>query len=202
MIGNAGVSDYDDKYIKDNRMVLDVVRFNNFATREKIRHTEYSYECDILFSTLDLRSAQDTPRDIVIGIPFPFKAERNKLIIERDYSNSNAWMVDPYSNMDMNKELETKSLGFEHPFPSVGFTALWHMRNWNLPMYVCGFNWYNEGNKFQGWDISKRNYPSNWNHNYCREILWIHDNLLNKLNIKFSPECERLLILANRLSKR
>lgn len=201
VIGNSGVTKQDQLYLEQNRNDIDIVRFNNYATRSNITHTNPVNECDILFSTLDLHSGSAKPRDLVIGIPFPFKARRNIDNINKWYPKSNHWMIDPYRNIEMNDELLTGTEGYIHPFPSIGFTALWHMRNWACDMYICGFNWYNSGSKFQGWDMKDKNYPKHWNHNYPREILWIYNNLLNKINIKFSNECEELIVMAGRITK-
>lgn len=202
IVGNAGIGPDDEEMINAADCV---VRFNNYATRENVVKTLDPFKCDILFSTFDLHSNGCKPNDVVIGIPYPFKAKEINLKPQRWYPNANHWMVNPYLNMEMCAEMSINSLGHAHPLPSIGFTALWHMRNWPGQFYVCGFNWYNTGHgQFQNHDIRNTNYPSNWNHNYNKEVRWILANLASKNNFIFSSECARILmtakqVLSNRL---
>lgn len=197
VIGNGGVSPSDQSVID----VADcVVRFNNYATREKIEKTQDPYKCDILFSTLDLHSQGCKPKDVVIGIPYPFKAKEISQKMPRWYGKSNHWMVNPYLNMQCCMDLGFDSVGYAHPLPSIGFTALWHMHNWTAQFYIAGFNWYFDGHsKFQNWDLKNKDYPKCWGHNYPKEIEWILTNLFKKNNIMFSPECLRILDTAQYL---
>jgi len=188
IIGNAGITPSEQKIIDG---CDGVIRFNNYATREGIDKPRDPYRCDILFSTFDLHSAGSTPSDVVIGIPFPFKAEEICSKPSKWYPGARHWMVDPYKNMKMCKEMQIDSLGASHPLPSIGFTALYHLHNWPIHFYVCGFNWYfnKETGRLQGKEISDMNFPKNWNHCYMKECLWIIKNLMSKNNIIFSPDC-------------
>lgn len=198
VVGNSGVSPEDNDFIDGADCV---VRFNNYATRDKITHTDDRKKCDILFSTFDLHSAGTAPKDVVIGIPFPFKAKEIALKPARWYPKSRHWMVNPYDNMQMCMELNIDSMGYHHPIPSIGFTALWHMRNWKVDFYIAGFSWYYDPttHKFQNWDLKNKEYPKTWNHNYPREIEWIIKNLMPKNNVMFSPSCTKVLNIAKHL---
>lgn len=196
IVGNSGVFKEDQDRIRNADCVI---RFNNYATRENIKPTNDRFKCDILFSTLDLHSNQSKPRDVVIGIPYPFKAAEIPKKLNDWYYSSRHWTVNPYLNMKMCEELKIDSLGHAHPIPSIGFTALWHMEDWHLDIFVAGFSWYfNEEKKtFQGWDLKNKNYPTNWNHNYPKEVEWIIKNLRQKNNIIFSNSCNRILDIAS-----
>jgi hypothetical protein len=198
-VGNAGVNDEEDKTISESSRV---VRFNNYGTRENVKKTNDKLLCDILFSTFDLHSQGANPKDVVIGIPFPFKQESISNKAPRWYPKSNIWMVNPYLNAEMCRELKVTSNGSQHPLPSIGFTALWHMKDWKNEFYVCGFEWYfNGADKFQNWDLRNANYPTNWNHNYPKEIRWILENLYKKKNnFIFSKRCQHLLNLAQTIT--
>lgn len=104
-------------------------------------------------------------------------------------------MVNPYVNMQMCEEMRIDSLGASHPLPSIGFTALYHMQDFPVSIYVCGFNWYFDKTKrvIQGHEIGNYDYPKNWNHNYPKEVYWIIDNLMKKDNIIFSESCHNTL---------
>jgi len=194
IVGNSGVLDEDNDHINDADVV---VRFNNYATRANINHTKDRMKCDILFSTFDLHSTGAKPKDVVIGIPYPFKAKEINTKPNRWYPQANPWMVNPYRNMEMCAELKVDSLGHQHPIPSIGFTALYHMKEWPVDFYICGFEWYFDGlNKFQGWDLKNKAYPKNWNHNYPKELDWILKNLLKKNNFIFSNRCLKILKIA------
>lgn len=198
VVGNSGIKPEDQEIIDSCQCVI---RFNNYATREGIEKTADPNQCDILFSTFDLHSNGSNPKDIVIGIPYPFKARQINLKPDRWYPRSNCWMVNPYLNMEMCAELQINSLGHSHPIPSIGFTALWHMREWPTQFYICGFNWYYQGmGKFQNWDLKNSDYPINWNHNYPKEIKWILQNLFRKDNFIFSKECTKVLQIAQQVS--
>lgn len=198
VVGNSGVTDDDEDFINDADCV---VRFNNYATRDGITHTKDRKKCDILFSTFDLHSAGTTPKDVVVGIPYPFKAREIYGKPARWYPKARTWMVNPYENMSMCAEMKIDSLGFAHPVPSIGFTALWHMKDWDVEFYIAGFSWYYDSktHKFQNWDLKNKSYPKTWNHNYPKEIEWIIKNLMPKNNIIFSPGCSKLLAIARHL---
>jgi len=199
IVGNAGVNDEEDNIIKSSSCVI---RFNNYGTRESVSKTSNKLLCDILFSTFDLHSEGAKPKDVVIGIPFPFKHESISNKAPRWYPNSTIWTVNPYLNADMCKELKIKSNGSHHPLPSIGFTALWHMKDWNKDFYVCGFEWYFDGvSKFQNWDLKNTNYPTIWNHSYPLEIKWILENLYKKKNnFIFSSRCKNILNIAQAIT--
>lgn len=192
VVGNSGLSEHEQDIISSCDRVI---RFNNYATRDGIELSRDKYRCDILFSTLDLHSAGASPKDVVIGIPFPFKAKRVSEMMGRWYAASRQWMVNPYINMQMCEEMEIDSLGASHPLPSIGFTCLYHIHDMPVEIHVCGFRWYynDKTGKMQDHDLSSKKYPTNWNHNYPKEAIWIANNLLKKDNVIFSPECERVL---------
>lgn len=192
IVGNGGITDEDDDIISKSDCVI---RFNNFATRDKIRKTKDPNRCDVLFQTFDLHSSQAKPKHVVIGIPFPFHSERIYRLSEKWYPNSRWWMVNPYWNELMCKELQCNSegMGYQHPFPSIGFTCLWHLHKLKIPnIYLCGFNFYFDWKTklCQGHELGLRRYPLTWNHNYPREIEWILKNLIN---VNFSPSVQRIL---------
>ena len=198
IVGNAGVSSEDNDLIVDSDCVI---RFNNYATRENISYTNERFKCDILFSTFDLHSNGSKPKDVVIGIPFPFKAKEIANKPQRWYPNSDVWMVNPYENIQMCMDLNVESLGFKHPFPSIGTSALWHMKEWDAIFYICGFSWYydSKNHKFQGWDLKNKEYPKIWNHNYPLEIEWIIKNIHKKDNFIFSKSCEKIINVAKHI---
>lgn len=194
IVGNGGVSAEDQKIIDKSDCVI---RFNNYATRENINKTTNPFKCDVLFTTFDLHSNGCEPEHVVAGIPYPFNAER---IIERFdvwYPHSTPWMVNPYWNLLMCKELSINSDGWKHPFPSIGFTCLWHLNRMALgnAFYICGFNWYFDWSTklCQGHHFGKEKYPSNWNHCYPNEVKWITENMMDRININFSIECKKIL---------
>lgn len=191
IVGNAGVAESDNNII-DSRQT---VRFNNYGSREGIAHTSTRLRASILFTTFDLHTKSASPDHVVIGIPFPFNAHTIPTKMKGWYPDAKRWMVNPYQNLEMNQDLETGTQGFQHPFPSIGFTALWHMKDWNANFYVCGFDWYFDfkSKKLQGWPIGNKNYPKNWNHNYHREIAWVIKHLWKKPNFTFSARCNQIL---------
>lgn len=192
-MGNAGIDEASQSAI-DHADV--VIRFNNYANRNII-HTKDKLRCDILFSTFDLHSAGSDPRDVVIGIPFPFKAHEIESKPERWYPNARPWMVNPYENMKMCRELHAESMGFQHPFPSIGCTALWHMQDWDADFYVCGFSWYSslKEKTIQGvpMNATPASHKKIWNHNYFNELQWIIKTLVPKNNIIFSESCQEII---------
>lgn len=197
IVGNGGITEKEQRQIDKCDIV---VRFNNYATRKDIAKTTNPLKCDILFSTFDLRSEGDNPKDVVIGIPFPFHAKQVAIRMDKWYAESRQWMVNPFLNMKMCQDMDIDSLGSSHPLPSIGFTALWHIYQMPMFFYVFGFNWYfnPENGKFQGWDIENDNYPRHWNHNYIKEVRWIVANLMGKHNIIFSEPCLNILEYAKK----
>ncbi len=197
IVGNGGISESENAII-DNADC--VVRFNNYATRQGIPKTKDPFRCDILFSTFDLHSEGSNPCDVVIGIPYPFKAQEIFDKPKKWYPKSTHWMVNPYLNMKCCEDLGSNSMGHQHPLPSLGTTALWHMHKWDANFYITGFNWYYDGlGRFQDWDLRNKNYPKNWNHNYPKEVEWALRNLLGKNNIIFSDKCFEILKVANKI---
>lgn len=192
IVGNSGIS-------KEDQSVIDscdiIVRFNNYATRKNINHTANPYQCDILFSTFDTHSQDANPKDVVIGIPFPFKAKEIYSKPMKWYPRSRHWMVDPYKNMRMCKDLGIDSLGSSHPLPSLGFTAFWHLKDWPIKIHVCGFSWFCDIDTkiIQGLSIHSKENKKNWNHNYRQEAIWIIRNLIKKDNFIFSADCLNIL---------
>jgi hypothetical protein len=189
VVGNGGISDEDDRLIAACDLV---VRFNNYATREKIRHTADRFRCDVLFTTFDLHSPGAQPPHVVIGIPFPFHAREIIARAQQWYPNAGLYTVNPYTNLQMCDEVGCGTNGTVHPFPSVGFTALWHLHRMGIKnLHLFGFNWYSDLQKLRvnGHDLRSRDYPKNWNHNYPKELEWI----LRNLNVKSSPAVMRVL---------
>lgn len=197
IVGNGGVSLEDEEKINSSDCVI---RFNNYATREKISKTKDPFKCDILFSTFDLHSQGSNPRDVVVGIPYPFKAKEIQSKPERWYPNSQPWMVNPYDNMNLCNDLGIDSLGHAHPLPSLGLTALYHLNKMKCKMFIAGFAWYydEQTGLFQGRHLSNKEHPSNFNHFYSKEIQWILNNLHGKNNVSFSKSCSRLLTIARK----
>lgn len=202
IVGNGGVNAADNRELKGRY----IIRFNNYATRQGVEHPRERYTCDCLFTTLDLHSVGSKPDHVVIGIPFPFKAEEIIEKVGKWYSNSHLHTVNPYWNLLMCRELGIPSDGFKHPFPSIGFTALWHLHRMGLlashatDIYICGFNWYFDWRTklCQGKEFGLTEYPSHWNHNYPNEVKWIVENLLGKININFSFDCRKILEFAKK----
>lgn len=200
IVGNGGITKEDDEVIYNSDCVI---RFNNYATREGITKTKDPNTCDILFTTFDLHSPKAKPKDVVIGIPFPFHSTRIRNLSTKWYQDSRWWMVNPYWNEIMSEELKcnSKGMGYQHPFPSIGFTCLWHLNRMkiNLPIYICGFNFYFDWNTklCQGCKFGQERYPSHFNHNYCREVEWIVKNLLGKININFGEGTKKILEYAS-----
>ncbi len=209
IVGNGGITAYDAKRIKD---ADHVIRFNNFASRQGILHPEEKTRCDTLFSTFDLHSTGVRPKNVVIGIPFPFKAAEIQSKPDRWYPMANLWMVNPYwnhqmtadfqfecSSWDKATDLNIDPRGWRHPFPSLGFTALHHLVrlgiNINSEVYVCGFNWYydSETKKMQGFELNHKPRPKHFNHDYWKEAVKICEEIVGRKNITFSPECHKIL---------
>lgn len=190
IIGNGGATPQDDEELDQADVV---VRFNNFASRQGIKNTKDPNRCDILFTHFDLHSHTCNPSDVVIAIPYPFKI---KQVIERSkkwYPNARLWMVNPYLNYQLCRELDLNSEGFKHPLPSLGMTGLYHMLEWPARFYIGGFNWYFNDGKIQNQPITMKSFPSNFNHFYVKEIHWAIQNAYGKLNIKFSDSCKQIL---------
>lgn len=192
IIGNAGVTQQDNEAIDQADVV---VRFNNYATREGITHSKDRHRCDMLFTTTDLHSSNSHPKDIVIGIPSPFKQDQVLRNIPKWYPDSRYWMVNPYTNYLLCKELGYQSNGTHHPLPSIGLTALYHLRNFPCEIYIGGFQWYFDwqNKTVQGCSVTLKNLPTNFNHFYIKEMEWIIKNLKSKKNILFSDQSKRIL---------
>lgn len=196
IIGNAGVT------LADDRMVAQcdhVIRFNNFATRQGISNLSNPHRCDTLFTTFDLHSVGAKPMNVVIGVPYPFHVERIIQQFDKWYPSSVPYTLNPYWQFQMCQELQVNSEGWKHPFPSVGFTALWHLSklgiNINSSVFVCGFNWYYDESSglMQGYKLNRQPRPTHFNHDYWKESSWIVKNLLGKSGWTFSESCMRVL---------
>ena len=198
--GNAGLKESDKRVIDSAECV---VRFNNHATRKGIGHLINTYRCDTLFTTFDLRSKDSNPKAVVVGIPFPFKCGSIKEKLHKWYNASDPYVINPYLNLDLIKDLglSDKSMGYAHPIPSVGFTAIWHLFrllefrvDWKPMVHVCGFNWYSDIDNLTIQD-RKPNAPRAWhfNHHYREEMKWIIENLMDNPNWSFSDECFKIL---------
>lgn len=197
-MGNAGVTSYDNKWVENADIVI---RFNNYATRQGIAHLGNRSRCDVLFTTFDLHSqaVKSPPQHVVIGIPYPFHVDHIIEKFDQWYPQATPWMVNPYWNRLMCQELGIQSEGWKHPFPSIGFTALWHMHrlgiNNNSDIYICGFNWYydHDTKLMQGYKLNKQPRPTHFNHDYWIESSWIVKNLLPSSGYSFSPTCIAVL---------
>jgi hypothetical protein len=200
VIGNGGLSPEDQAIIDEADCII---RFNNYATRDGIQYSADRFQCDMLWTTGDLHSEGAEPRAVVLGIPFPFKCEEMPRRIEKWYGGCTAYMVNPYWNLKMNQELKTGTQGWKHPFPSIGFTCLWHIYNlfikvpnFKASVFIAGFNWYwdEDTKRIQKWDMTREDYPNVWNHNYPREVRWIIEKLLDHPQFSFSESCWRILM--------
>jgi hypothetical protein len=202
VVGNGGLSDEDQETIANADCVI---RFNNYATREGIDYSSDRFKCDMLWTTGDLHSQGSDPRAVCLGIPFPFKCQSMPARIKKWYPKSTALMVNPYWNLQMNMELKTGTEGFTHPFPSIGFTCLWHLKTifdkvptFQAQIFIAGFNWYSqqEGKTIQG-VIPSRDYDpkkkGHFNHHYVLEAIWMIDNLMSHPSFGFSESCWRIL---------
>lgn len=196
VVGNGGLSQEDVAELNTYDQHKDVViRFNNFNARHGITFTKNPDHCDILFTTFDLATPGVCPDDVVIGIPFPFHQERIRDISSRWYPKSQMHMVNPYMNAEMCDELRCGTDGTKHPFPSIGFTCLWHLHQMGISDFkLFGFNWYSDlkNETIQGHKMGQKVYPKNWNHNYPKELEWIIRNLTNK----FSTNCKKVIDMA------
>jgi len=198
IVGNGGISPSDNEVINQCDCV---VRFNNYATREKIEYTAERFRCDTLFSTFDLHSTGAEPATTVIAIPFPFHAKDIPRKLNKWYPKSAPFVLNPYVNMELCDALGLDSLGDQHPIPSVGLTAVWHIyqlikfqRNWNPKIHICGFNWYSDKDKLtiQGRKMDMRK-AGHFNHHYREEMKWMIDNIMFHPNFSFSSECFEIL---------
>lgn len=214
IIGNGGLSPEDQEAINLSDCVI---RFNNYATRNGINYSADRFRCDILFTTGDLHSEGADPKSVVIGIPFPFKASETARKLSKWYPKARSYMVNPYLNLEMVEELDLwhekhpgwrgldelniDPRGWRHPFPSIGFTCLWHLFHSlnSIPtfipdIFVAGFNWYaTDDGKIQGWDMKRTDYPSHWNHNYPKEIRWIIEKIMHHPRFSFSESSYQVL---------
>lgn len=197
LVGNGGLKPEDRSIIEQADLVI---RFNNYATRENI-DTDRT-RCDLLWTTGDTHSVGAMPHSVCIGIPYPFKVDSLPGRIKKWYPKAEAFIVNPYWCYDMCRELDIPSEGWKHPFPSIGFTCLWHLHriltiapSLKPTISVVGFNWYwNEESKtIQRHYMRSENYPKHWNHNYPKEVRWIIKNLLGNPRFTFSPSCLRIL---------
>ncbi len=196
IMGNGGIS-LDDSKEMDRSDV--VVRFNNYGSRADVAKPLNKLRCDVLFTTFDLHSHGALPQHVVAGVPYPFHAERVMEKFDVWYPTATPWMVNPYWNLLMCRELNIKSDGYAHPFPSIGFTALWHLNRSGVldstRVVISGFNWYYEGSTdtIQGLDLKSDKHPQHFNHHYLGEVRWIKKHLYGKININFSLGCKHVL---------
>lgn len=195
IVGNSTITEEDQDRIEESDFVI---RFNNFATRQGLDRTRNPMRCEMLFTTLDLHSAGCQPCLVAIGVPFPFKQDRVRRLIQKWYPDSSVVMVNPYLNAEMCKELLINSEGYKHPFPSIGFTGLWHLaklfKEKKPNIYVCGFTWYydSETNLFQGVHLKEPG-RSHWNHNYHKELKWC---MTHQHIFKYGPLQQKLFRIA------
>lgn len=198
VVGNGGISPEDNEIINSADCV---VRFNNYATRKGIEYTADRFRCDLLVSTFDLHSEHASPTDVLIAIPFPFKAESIIRKIDKWYPRSVPYMVNPYLNMLCCTDLGFEGTGHSHPIPSVGMTLLWHLfqlmkrtPGFNPDVFVAGFNWYSNKDNLtiQDRDI-KLPRAGHFNHHYREEMQWILRNLWNHSRFSWSKSCYEIL---------
>ncbi len=148
IVGNAGIEEEDNEKINAADCVI---RFNNYATRGELQFTRDRFRCDVLFSTFDLHSMGSEPGHVVIGIPFPFKADAIADKLTRWYPRSVPYMVNPYWVRQSCIDLGLQSMGDKHPMPSIGTTCLYHLLKIisNTPtfspqVFVAGFALYSD----------------------------------------------------------
>lgn len=199
IVGNSGIQEEDNELIDCADVV---VRFNNYATRADIEYTKDRYRCDVLFTTFDLHSVHADPRVVVIGIPYPFKQDQIVRKLDLWYPKSLPFMVNPYWNAILCKELHLDSVGCQHPLPSIGMTCIWHIKkiistmvNYNPSIFIAGFNWYSDKEKLtiQGRDIQLPR-AAHFNHHYREEMQWMIRHLLNDPRFSFSRSCQEILM--------
>lgn len=191
VVGNGGITKQDQEFIDPAY----TIRFNNFATRANIGHV--TNQCDMLWTTGDLHSHGSTPESVVIGIPAPFHIDTLPARLSRWYPNARPFTVNPYWCYEMNQELGIPSEGWKHPFPSIGFTCLWHLHKlmattrFAPKVYVTGFNFYYDKGMIQN-VVPTKAYTAKqhkvFNHHYVLEVKWIMEKLWNHPNFQFSPE--------------
>jgi hypothetical protein len=139
------------------------------------------------------------PKNVVIGIPYPFHIDRIIRLADVWFPSSSLWMVNPYMNYQLCKEININSDGYKHPLPSLGLTALWHLNrlkvNLKSKIYICGFNWYYDHEKelMQGYKLNHQPRPTHFNHDYWKESTWIVNHLVGKYNWNFSKSCMSIL---------
>ncbi|MGC3967599.1 MAG: hypothetical protein QM775_09580 [Pirellulales bacterium] len=183
-----------------------VVRFNNWATRTECVESTLpngTARCDILVTHLDLHSNNmgkagvGTPRQVVLGIPAPFQIDSVPQKLARWHPNTPVAMVNPYWNRQLCTTLSLESLGFRHPLPTLGLTALYHLARMKLSceFYVCGFDWHYDpdSDRIQGHDIETERLPGHFNHWYIREAVWVSRSLFGLANWNFSARATRTL---------
>lgn len=202
IVGNTKLSDEDRENIDRSNCI---VRFNNYATREELvgYGTSDRFAASVLFTTFDLHSHSCDPRIVVAGIPWPFKQESIYQKFPKWYPNAEARMVNPWLQAKMCKQLNIKSEGFKHPFPSIGFTCLWHLYQqlqdrstlFRPRIYVCGFEWYYKDGLFQGYHMKQINQPSHVNHYYPNELRWCLDKEVQQ-SFEFGPRQKELFKIA------
>lgn len=183
IVGNGPLNNNDIEVASNSDVV---VRFNSYDDRLN--------RCDILLTTLD-HSIIDA-KQVVLAIPSPFKVDSTDNILSKS-KLSNVCMVNPYINYKCCEELDLESFGYTHPMPSSGFTALYHLYQFNseLNHYVCGFNWkYDKStNTIDGRKIDYNYKP--FGHHYVREALWVKNNLMTHPNWVFSTVASEVLSL-------
>lgn len=203
IVGNGPVEPESTAQIRESTLV---VRFNNWATRAECRAQTLphaTYRCDILVTHLDLHSKNqgepgiDAPRLVVIGIPAPFQIDSIPAKLARWHPRTPVAMVNPYWNRQLCQALALDSLGFRHPLPTLGLTALYHLARMGLAaqFYVCGFDWHYDPaeDTIQGHAIDASRLPSHFNHWYVREAVWVCRSLWRQAQWRFSSRAERTL---------
>lgn len=183
-----------------------VVRFNNWASRKEcIEQTlpHGSLRCDLLVTHFDLHSDNmgqggvARPKLVVIGIPAPFQIDAIPAKLDRLHPDAVAAMVHPYWNRDLCRELGIESLGFKHPLPTLGLTAIYHLARMRLSaeFYVCGFDWHFDPatDSIQGVSLQAERLPGHFNHWYAREAAWISRGLYGSPQWQFSRRAAKTM---------
>jgi hypothetical protein len=202
IVGNTKLSDEDRDSIDRSNCI---VRFNNYATREELigHGTTDRFSASVLFTTFDLHSINSSPGVVVAGIPWPFKQENVADKFKKWYPFAKARMVNPWWQSEMCNQLNIKSEGYKHPFPSIGFTCLWHLFRelqdissvFRPKIYVCGFEWYYKDGLFQGYSMKKTDQPSHVNHYYPNELRWCLNKEVQEA-YRFGPKQQEIFEIA------
>ncbi len=203
IVGNGAVDAESTSHIEQADVV---VRFNNWATRSFcVEHNlpHSTGRCDLLVTHCDLHSGNQgkggigRPSLVVIGIPAPFHIDVLPARIDKWYPDCRVAIVNPYWNRQLCQSLALKSEGWQHPLPTLGMTALYHLGRMELgyEYYVCGFDWHfdPERDTIQEHAVDAQKLPGHYNHWYVKEAVWIARSLWQRPKWSFSSRAARTL---------